>query len=181
MVSIPSIRVRASSTCSTGVFAAPLRVLRPTYRVRRIGGQDLADDQPVKEHPQGGQVLLDRRFGLSLQLQLDEGRHMDRLDLGEIHDAVLGAEGGELPDRLHVGVSGVGIADVRAEEVAHSRARFCPHREDRGQGSIGSYTSKDGSHHFGFLKSAVFRDANHRAVMLASIALNSFASSSCAF
>ena len=59
---------------------------------------------------------------------------MNGLDLGEIHDAVLGAEAGELPDRLAVGAPGIGIADVRAEEVAHPRPRLRPHGEDRGQG-----------------------------------------------
>jgi hypothetical protein len=49
---------------------------------------------------------------------------MHRLHLGEIHDAVLGAEAGELPHRLAVGAAGVGIADMRTEEVAHPPPRL---------------------------------------------------------
>jgi hypothetical protein len=37
-------------------------VLRPTHRVRGIHVDDLADDEPVKEHTYSGQVLLYRRF-----------------------------------------------------------------------------------------------------------------------
>ncbi len=94
-------------------------MLRAAHRVGGIEGKDLADHHPVEQHPQSGQPHLHRGFGLSLQLQLDEGGNVDRLDLGEIQDAELGTEGGELPDRLHVGAAGVGIADMRAEEVAH--------------------------------------------------------------
>jgi hypothetical protein len=70
----------------------------------------LADDHPVEEHVQRGQALLYRGLGVNLELGLDEGGHMGRLHLGEIHDAVLGTEGRELPDCLTVGVAGIGIA-----------------------------------------------------------------------
>jgi hypothetical protein len=37
-------------------------VLRAPDRVRRVGGHDLAGDQPVEHHADGGKVLLDRGF-----------------------------------------------------------------------------------------------------------------------
>jgi hypothetical protein len=73
----------------------PLRVLRPPYRGRGIHGHDLADHHPVEEHAQRGQPLLHRGPRVNLELCLHKGRHMEGLDLAEIHDAVLGAEGGD--------------------------------------------------------------------------------------
>jgi len=69
---------------------------------------------------------------LSLQLQLDESGDVDRLHLGEIHDADLGTEGIELPDGFHVGATSVGIANVRAKEVAHPCSGFRARGEDGG-------------------------------------------------
>ena len=37
-------------------------VLRSAHRMRRVGGDDLAGDQPVEQHADGGEVLLDRRL-----------------------------------------------------------------------------------------------------------------------
>jgi hypothetical protein len=44
-------------------LAFPDRVFRSPDRRRRVRGHDLAHDQPVKEHPDRRQVLLDRRLG----------------------------------------------------------------------------------------------------------------------
>ena len=41
-------------------------VLRAADRMRRIGGDDLAGDQPVEQHADRGEVLLDRRLLESL-------------------------------------------------------------------------------------------------------------------
>jgi hypothetical protein len=68
-------------------LAATLRVLWFPYRVGGVGGYDLADHHPIEEHPQCREPNLYRGFRLSLQLQLDESRDMDRLYLGKIHDA----------------------------------------------------------------------------------------------
>jgi hypothetical protein len=43
---------------------------------------------------------------------------------------MLRTEGGKLPDGLTVGSAGVGVADVRAEEVAQPRPGFWPGCED---------------------------------------------------
>jgi len=73
-----------------------------------IDRQDLADHHPVEKHPQGSKPLLHRRFGMQLQLRLNKRRHMNRLDLSEIHNAVFVAEPGELSDRLSIGPASVG-------------------------------------------------------------------------
>lgn len=111
-------------------LAAPLRVLRAAYGVGRVRRYDLADHHPIEEHPQSGQPQLYRGLGMELELRLDERRDVDRLYLSQIPDVVLGTEIGELPDSLPVGAAGVGVADIRAEEVPHPRPGFWPRRED---------------------------------------------------
>jgi hypothetical protein len=68
--------------------------------MRRVDGEDLADDQPVEQHADRGQVLLDGRLG---RCALFHGRtpgvahlqrlqirgDMERLDIRELADAVL--------------------------------------------------------------------------------------------
>ena len=121
-------------------LAAPLRVLRPAHGVGRVRRYDLADHHPIEEHPQSGQPQLYRGLGMELELRLDERRDVDRLYLSQIPDAVLGTEIGELPDSLPVGAAGVGVADMRAEEVAQPRSGFWPHRER------GHYTKRQKSY-----------------------------------
>ena len=59
-------------------------MLGPAHRVRRVGGENLADDQPVEQHTDRGQVLLDCRSGGSaLPYGSIAGlRHLQRLDIG---------------------------------------------------------------------------------------------------
>jgi len=95
-----------------------------------VRGYDLADKHPIEEHSQSGQSQLYRGLGMELELRLDKCSHMDRLRLSEIPYVVLGTESGELPDSLTVGSAGVGVADVRDEEVAQPRPGFWPRRED---------------------------------------------------
>ena len=50
-------------------------MLRPPDRVGRVDGHDLAGHQPVEEHADGGEVLLDRGLGVALLEKLDVGGH----------------------------------------------------------------------------------------------------------
>jgi len=50
---------------------------------RGVEGQDLADDEPVEEHPKGREVLLDGRRRARPGELLDVGRNHHRLDLVE--------------------------------------------------------------------------------------------------
>lgn len=61
-------------------LAAPRRVFRATHRMGRVGREDLACDQPVKEHPERRQVLLHRRRLIMGRHGLNVGGYMDRLD-----------------------------------------------------------------------------------------------------
>ena len=110
-------------------------MLRPAHYVGRVGGQDLADHHLVEEHPQRGQPLFHGGLGPLPELVFDEGRDVDRLDLGEILNAAYSAERGELPDGFQVRAAGILVADVGAEEVAQPLAGLGPDGEERGQGS----------------------------------------------
>ena len=70
-------------------------VLGAAHRMRRIGRDDLAGDQPVEQHANGGEVLLDRRLLEVLAERLDIGGDMQRLDIGDLADLVLVAPGEE--------------------------------------------------------------------------------------
>ncbi len=51
-------------------------MLRPAHGMCRIGGDDLASDQPVEQHADGGKVLLDRRLLEIFPQRLDIGGDM---------------------------------------------------------------------------------------------------------
>jgi hypothetical protein len=55
---------------------------RPRLEPGRIGGQYLAGDQPVEQHPYGGQLLLDAPRRVFLLQALYVGRHVERPDRG---------------------------------------------------------------------------------------------------
>jgi len=57
--------------------------------VRRVDREDLADDEPIKQHANGREVLLDGRFGGRRLQSLDVGGDVHGLDIGELADAVL--------------------------------------------------------------------------------------------
>ena len=85
-----------------GLFAGEHRglagfddVLRTAHRVRRIGRDNLADDEPIEQHADGGEVLLDRRLLKILAERLDIGRDVQRLNIGNLADRVMVAPGEE--------------------------------------------------------------------------------------
>jgi hypothetical protein len=68
--------------------------------MRRVDGEDLADDEPVEQHADRGQVLLAGRIGRGALFycpvaglrdfqRLDVGSDMQRLDIDELADAML--------------------------------------------------------------------------------------------
>jgi hypothetical protein len=57
--------------------------------MRRINGEDLADDEPIEQHADRGEVQFnDQLRGRRLQ-RLYIGRDVDRLDVGEFANPVL--------------------------------------------------------------------------------------------
>ena len=98
--------------------------------MRRVGGDDLAGDQPVEQHADGGQVLLDRRLLEILAERLDIGRDVQRLDVGELAELVVLAPGEEPADGMQVGRPGVLVADGGGEELQEA-ARWRARRRRR--------------------------------------------------
>ena len=79
--------------------------------------QNVAGHQPVKEHAQRGQVLLDGGRGeLSLQI-LDEGGDVEGLHVGELNEAAALAPGGEAPRGAQVGAARVVVVDLGGEKL----------------------------------------------------------------
>ena len=83
----------------------------------RIGGDDLAGDQPVKQHAYGGEVLLDRRLLEILPERLDIGGDVQRLDIGNLADLVMVAPGEEPHAGVMIRHAGVLVANGGGEEL----------------------------------------------------------------
>ena len=82
-MSMPSRRARVSFAGEDRGLAGLDDVLGAPDRARGVEGQDLADDEPVEEHPQRREVLLDGRGRARPGELLDVGRDHHRLDLVE--------------------------------------------------------------------------------------------------
>ena len=91
-------------------------VLRAAHRARGVEGHDLADDEPVEEHSERREVLLDARRRECPGELLDVGRDHHGLDLVEREASAL-APLGEAPDRRKVREARVGVSDVGGEEL----------------------------------------------------------------
>ena len=101
----------------------------------RIGGDDLAGDQPVKQHAYGGEVLLDRRLLEILAKSLDISGHVQRFDIGDLANLVMVAPGEERRGGPVIGHAGILVADGGGEELEETARGFvAPRRDDRGHG-----------------------------------------------
>ena len=89
-------------------------VLRPPHGRRGVHREDLADDEPVAEHADGGQVLLDR--GRRAGVGPDVGRHVQRRDRLERQAPRL-APSQELPHGPPVRRARPPVGDPRGEEL----------------------------------------------------------------
>jgi hypothetical protein len=107
-------------------------VARAAHGVGRVGVDDVAGHQPVKQHPQRCKVLLHRGRGeLPLQL-LHERGDVEGLHLGELVQAVGLAPLSEAPCGVQVGFARVVVVDLRGEELHHAPRRFRGRREQPG-------------------------------------------------
>ena len=97
-------------------FAGFDDVLRPPHRMGRIGRDDLASDQPVEQHANGGEVLLHRRLFKILAERFDIGGDMQRLDISDFTNGVMITPGEEPHDGVIVSRARVLVADRRGEE-----------------------------------------------------------------
>ena len=113
---MPSRRARVSLAERTGVFPDLTTCLVPPHRARGVEGEDLADDEPVEEHPQRREVLLDgRRRTRGCEL-LEVGCDYHGLDLAQSEASAL-APLREPAHGREVGEARVRIPDVGGEEL----------------------------------------------------------------
>ena len=105
---MPSRRDRVSLAERTGVLPALTTCRGPRTELAGVEGQDLADDEPVEEHPERREVLLDGRGRARPGEFLYVGRDHHRLDLGKGEASVL-APLGEAADGREVRVAGVRV------------------------------------------------------------------------
>ena len=85
-----------------------------------VGGvylQNVAGHEPVKEHAQRGQVLLDGGRGARSLQVLDEGGDVEGLNVGEPGDAAALAPGVKTPRGTQVGPARVGVVDPGGEKL----------------------------------------------------------------
>ena len=93
------------------------------HGVGRVHGEDVPGHQPVKEHAQGGEMLLDRgRRARALQV-FDERGDVDGLNVDELVDAVRVAPGGEAARGAQVGLAGVVVVELGREKLENTRGR----------------------------------------------------------
>ena len=100
-----------------GSLALADAVLRSSDSMRGVGLQDVTGDQPVEQHPDCGQVLLDGGLRVGAAELLDVGGHVHRRHSGKVVQTSLRAPGCEGLDGLEVGAAGVWVADVDGEEL----------------------------------------------------------------
>jgi hypothetical protein len=106
-------------------------VFRAAHGVGRVHVQDVARHQPIEQHTQRGQVLLDGRRGqLPLQI-LDEGGDVEGFDVGELGNAAAGAPFRETPRRVQVRLARVVIVDLGSEKFENAPGGLRCRREKR--------------------------------------------------
>jgi hypothetical protein len=97
--------------------------------MRRICFHDMTDDQPVKQHAQRRQMLLDCRLGELLQQYLDISLDVQRLHLGQLAQSSVLAPVRKPAWGLLISPPRVFVGDIRGEEIIESFRRFCMPQE----------------------------------------------------
>lgn len=87
-------------------FAFPDCVLRSPDRGSRVGCDDLANDQPVEEHADCRQVLLDRGLRQALSEHIYIGGHMQWLDIDDFREVLRLTPCGKLQNRMQISSAG---------------------------------------------------------------------------
>ena len=104
----------------------------PPDRARGVEGQDLADDEPVEEHPECREVLFDGRGRQLPRELLDVGRDRHGLDLVEGEVSAL-APLGEAPNGREVREARVPVPNVGGEELPEAPLGVLGGGEERGR------------------------------------------------
>src|SRR5712692_11717057 len=99
--------------------------------MRRVNRNDLAGDQPVEQHADTGEMLLDRGRFHPLAQALDVLSDVDRLDLIERADPAHVAPAQKRGGRAPVRGARVRVADIDGEEFEEAGASPLPGPGDK--------------------------------------------------
>lgn len=113
----------------------------------RIEPHDLANDEPIEEHPDSGKVLLHRlrRSGVLL----DVSRNMHGLDCLQYEPPLL-TPMHKVPHGAAVGLAGVLVSDVNGEEFEEPLGRLFPLLGDDNRNRCGRWVDQDWENGVGF-------------------------------
>lgn len=92
-------------------------MLRAAHRHRRVDPHDMAGDQPVEQHADRRELLLDARRRVVLAQMLDIGGDVHRLDVGQPGDPMIVAPMAKSGRRPAVGLACVRVVDLGGEEL----------------------------------------------------------------
>jgi hypothetical protein len=92
-------------------------VAGPAHRCGRILVDDLADDEPVEQPADRGEVLLDRRCAVAMRQHLDIGRDMMRADFAKLNETLQLEPGEEAAHGDAIGGARIRVADMGGEEI----------------------------------------------------------------
>ena len=104
-------------------------VARAPDGMGRISVDNMSRHQPVEEHANRGQVLLDRRRREFVLQVVDEGGDMERLDLGELVNFFGCAPFGETTGGVDIGSSRMRVVDLRREKLEEALRGFSRRRK----------------------------------------------------
>jgi hypothetical protein len=113
---------------------------RLAFRDRVLGAADwgcgtssdnLTHDQPVKEHSDGRQMLLDRRVRHTFPQQFDVGGHVERLYIDDLREVLRLTPRRKVQNRMQIGPPGVGIADIGSKVLDEALGRLARRRIER--------------------------------------------------
>jgi len=94
---------------------------RACSSVSTRGLEDLADREPVEQHPNRREMQFDGRLGSGRLQPLYVCCNVDRLDVGELTDLVLLDPGEEVAGGPVIGHARVLVADRRGEKLEEAR------------------------------------------------------------
>ena len=127
-------------------------MLRPPYRMGRVGLHGVPGHQPIEEHSDRSEVLFDGRLRVRAAELLDIRRDVHRRHTGEISQTSLFTPGGEALDSLEVGAAGICIPDVDREELPEAPATLRHGLEEHWQCGRCRPQQRNGAHRRSFTK-----------------------------
>jgi hypothetical protein len=105
-------------------------MFRTTYDGCRVIADNLADNQPVEQHPHGRQVLLNARRRVGFAQLLDIGRHMHRLKRLKLLQTYPVGPAEEIRHCPQVRSPGIAVSDVSSEKLNEPPCRLAAGRND---------------------------------------------------